>query len=113
MVLDRDLVRVFDLLERDAEGLVVVDPETSARRYTDLQVEASLQLSVYSYATGRLGHADPEKLRLRFDELTKTRQPELHRYRTTCDRAANVRLFRLVSEMLGAIEAGVFHPIVG
>jgi hypothetical protein len=35
------------------------------------------------------------------------------RYWTTRDRAANVRLFRLVAEVLGAIEAGVFHPIVG
>ena len=31
----------------------------------------------------------------------------------TRDRAANVRLFRLVSEVLGAIEAGAFYPIVG
>jgi hypothetical protein len=29
------------------------------------------------------------------------------------DRAANVRLFRLVLAVLSAIEAGVFHPIVG
>ena len=46
-VLDRSLVGSLDLLERDAEGrLVVVDLKTSTRRYTDLQVEASLQLSV-------------------------------------------------------------------
>jgi hypothetical protein len=42
--------------------------------------------------------------------LTKTKQPELHRYWTTRDRAANRRLFRLVAEVLRAIEAGVFHP---
>jgi len=34
--------------------------------------------------------------------LTKTKQPELHRYWTTRDRAANVRLFRLMSKVLGA-----------
>jgi len=45
--------------------------------------------------------------------LTKTKQPELCRYWTTRDRAANVRLFRLASEVLRAIEAGVFHPVVG
>src|SRR5262249_46695754 len=49
-VLDRDLVGTLDLLERDAEGLVVVDLKTSARKYTDLQVETALQLSVYRYA---------------------------------------------------------------
>ena len=113
-VLDRDLVGSLDLLERDADGrLVVVDLKTSSRKYTDLQVEASLQLSVYSYATGLLGFADQEDVRLRFDVLTKTKQPELHRYWTTRDRAANVRLFRLVAEVLAAIEAGVFYPNVG
>ncbi len=42
-ILDRDLVGSVDLLERDAEGLVVVDLKTAARKYSDLQVEASLQ----------------------------------------------------------------------
>ena len=113
-VLDRALVGTLDLLERDAEGgLVVVDLKTSARKYTDLQVEASLQLSVYSYATQMNGLADEEDLRLRFDVLTKTKQPELCRYWTTRDRAANVRLFRLAAEILQAIEAGVFHPNPG
>src|SRR3989442_4932105 len=59
------------------------------------------------------GLADQDDVRLRFDVLTKTKQPELHRYWTTRDRAANVRLFRLAAEVLRAIEAGVFHPIVG
>jgi CRISPR/Cas system-associated exonuclease Cas4 (RecB family) len=113
-VLDRDLVGTLDLLERDAEGrLAVVDLKTAARKYTDLQVEASLQLSIYSYATSMNGLADQEDLRLRFDVLTKTKQPELHRYWTTRDRAANRRLFRLVAEVLRAIEAGVFHPNPG
>jgi hypothetical protein len=38
------------------------------------------------------GLADQEDLRLRFDVLTKTKKPELHRYWTTRDRAANLRL---------------------
>ena len=46
------------------------------------------------------GLADEEDLRLRFDVLTKTKQPELHRYWTTRDRAANLRLFRLAAEIL-------------
>jgi hypothetical protein len=69
-----------------------------------------LQLSIYSYATTMNALADQEDLRLRFDVLTKTKQPELHRYWATRDRAANRRLFRLVAEVLHAIEAGVFHP---
>jgi putative RecB family exonuclease len=113
-VLDRDLVGTLDLVERDADGrLVVVDLKTAARKYTDLQVEASLQLSIYSYATAMNGLADEADLRLRFDVLTKTKQPELHRYWTTRDRAANVRLYRLAAEILGAVEAGVFPPRVG
>ena len=113
-VLDRALVGTLDLLERDpAGGLVVVDLKTSARKYSDLQVEASLQLSVYSYATQMNGLADAHALRLRFDVLTKTKQPELCRYWTTRDRAANVRRFQLAAEILQAIEAGVFHPNPG
>jgi putative RecB family exonuclease len=113
-LVDRNLVGSLDLVERDAEGrLVVVDLKTSARRYTDLQVEASLQLSVYSYATAMNGLADQEDLRLRFDVLTKTRQPELHRYWTRRDRAASVRLFHLVAEVLSAVQAGVFVPNPG
>jgi CRISPR/Cas system-associated exonuclease Cas4 (RecB family) len=112
-VLERDVVGTLDLLERDAEGLVIVDLKTAARKYTDLQVEASLQLSACSYAVGLLGWGDPDTARLRFDVLTKTKEPELHRYWTTRDRAANGRVFRLVAEVLRAIEAEVFHPIVG
>ncbi len=113
-LLDRALVGTLDLIERDAEGrLVVVDLKTSARKYSDLQVEASLQLSVYSYATAMNGLADQEDLRLRFDVLTKTKQPELCRYWTQRDRAANLRLFRLVAEVLHAIAAGAFHPNPG
>src|SRR5580765_6390284 len=66
-----------------------------------------------TYATQMNGLADEQDLRLRFDVLTKTKQPELCRYWTTRDRAANVRLFRLAAEILQAIEAGVFHPNPG
>lgn len=57
--------------------------------------------------------ADEADLRLRFDVLTKTKPPELHRYWTTWDRAANVRLYRLAAEILAAVEADVFPPRVG
>jgi hypothetical protein len=53
------------------------------------------------------GLADEENLRLRFDVLTKTKQPELHRYETTRDRAAHVRLYRLAAEILAALHADV------
>ena len=59
------------------------------------------------------GLADQEDLRLRFDVLTKTKQPELCRYWTQRDRAANLRLFHLAAEILHAIEAGVFVPNPG
>ena len=78
-----------------------------------LQVEASLQLSIYSYAVGMSPLANGRDVRLRFDVLTKTKEPELHRHWTRRDRAANLRLFRLASELLQAIDAGVFYPNVG
>jgi hypothetical protein len=91
---------------------VVVDLETAARECSDLQVEASLQLSIYGYATATNGLADEADLRLRLDVLTRTKTPELHRYRTTRDRAANVRFYRLAVDVLAAVEAGVFPPRV-
>ena len=112
-LLDRDLVGTWDLLERDADGFVVVDLKTASRKYSDLQVEASLQLSIYNYAVGLSPLANGREVRLRFDVLTKTKEPELHRHWTTRDRAANVRLFRLAAEIVRAIEAGVFYPNVG
>jgi CRISPR/Cas system-associated exonuclease Cas4 (RecB family) len=113
-MLERKLVVVMGLLERDREGhLVVVDLKTAARKYTELQVETSLQLTVYSYAAEMAGLADGVDVRLRFDVLTKTKQPEFHRYPTSRDRRANVKLFRLASEVLRGVEAGVFHPVVG
>jgi hypothetical protein len=45
------------------------------------------------------GLGDQEDLRLRFDVLTKTKHPELRCYWTQRDRAASVRLFRLVAEV--------------
>jgi putative RecB family exonuclease len=113
-LLEPSLVGSLDVLERSPEGrVVVVDIKTAARKYTDLQVEASLQLSIYSYAVAMTGLADEQDLRLRFGVLTKNKEPQLHRYWTTRDRAANLRLFRLVAEILHAIAAGAFHPVVG
>jgi hypothetical protein len=86
---------------RDAACLLVGDPRQA-------EVHAAP-----SYATQMNGLADEQDLRLRFDVLTKTKQPELCRYWTTRDRAANVRLFWLAAEILQAIEAGVFHPNPG
>src|SRR5262249_10467999 len=70
------------------------------------KVETSLQLSIYSYAAEMGGLADQSDVRLRFDVLTKTKQPELHRYWPSRDRAANVRLFRLASEVLHGVAGG-------
>jgi CRISPR/Cas system-associated exonuclease Cas4 (RecB family) len=78
-----------------------------------LLVLTILQSSVYSYATAMNGLADQEDLRLRFDVLTKIKQPELHRYWTQRDRAANIRLFHVAAEILHAIELGVFVPNPG
>jgi hypothetical protein len=61
---------------RDAEGrLIVVDLKTAARKYSNLEVEASLQLSIYSCATAMNGPIDEQDLRLRFDVLTTTEDP--------------------------------------
>jgi CRISPR/Cas system-associated exonuclease Cas4 (RecB family) len=59
------------------------------------------------------GLGDQEDPRLRFGVLSKTKQPELHRYWTQRDQAATRRLFRLAAEVLRAIEAEAFHSVPG
>lgn len=49
----------------------------------------------YKRATALNGVAAQEDLRLRFDVLTNTKRPEFHRYWSTLDQAANLRLFHL------------------
>ena len=113
-LLEPELIVVLDLIERDRGGqLVVVHLKTASRKYTDIQIEMSLQLSLYSYAVEMAGLADGGDVQLRFDVLTKTKEPELVRYRRTRDRAANLRLFRLADEVMRAIGANVFPPVVG
>ena len=92
-VLDRDLVGTLDLVERDAEGrLVVVDLKTAARKYSDLQVEASLQLSIYSYATAMNGLADeagpPPPLRRAHEDQAARAPPLLDHPRPRGERPA-------------------------
>jgi hypothetical protein len=55
----------------------VVDLKTAARKYPDLQVEASLQLSIDSDATAMYGLADEQDLHLRFDEDEAAGTPPL------------------------------------
>jgi PD-(D/E)XK nuclease superfamily len=60
-----DLAGSLDLVEQHpAGGFAVVDLKTAARKYSDLQVEASLQLSIYRYPTAMNGLADEGDLRL-------------------------------------------------
>ena len=47
------------------------DTAAAVRKYADLQVEVSLHLPIYRYATSMNGLADQEDLRLRFDVLTR------------------------------------------
>jgi PD-(D/E)XK nuclease superfamily len=98
--------------------LVVVDLKTAARKYSsDVQVETSLQLTIYCYAAEMAGPANHGDVGLRFDVLTKTKEPAFHRHPTSRDQAANVRLFRLASEVLravgagGALTAALFDPV--
>ncbi len=66
----------------------------------------------YRDAGAMNGWADQNDLRLRFDVLTKTKQPEPHGYWTQRDQAANVRLSP-GGRVIRAIELGVFVPNPG
>jgi len=87
--------------------------KAAARKYAGLQVEASLQFSMYSSAVAMTDLAAEEGLRLRFGGLTKD---EAAQAPPSLDHPGPRRQpphFPLVSEVLQAIGTGTFRPIVG
>lgn len=112
--LEPALVGIFDLVERDDSGaVVIVDFKTASRKYTDFQVENSLQLALYAYAATFNGLTDGDDVLLRFDVLIKTKSPQLQRYYLARDGGDHRRAFRALREVLRAIEAGAFFPNPG
>ena len=70
------IIGAVDLVERDNSGTIIItDFKTSARAYSNDEVDRNFQLTLYQMAYKEKGYSDAEIL-LRFDCLIKTKQPK-------------------------------------
>jgi putative RecB family exonuclease len=100
----------IDLIEQDQDGTTTIaDLKTAARKPPASQADQSLQLICYSLGAQYFGF-DPERLNLRLDVLTKTKNPELVRLETTRTDEDRRRFIRLVRHVWNAIEREAFFP---
>jgi len=105
--LDLPVVGVFDLVEEDAGGsLVVVDYKTSSKAWSRREADASLQATVYGMAAGR----GRPRVKLRLDVLVKTKEPKFLRYPTERTEADERFAARSLVEIRRAVALGVFVP---
>jgi putative RecB family exonuclease len=102
---------VIDLIEEDEQGtLWVVDHKTSAKAFSDHQLDADLQLMIYAAAVEQLDMVEGREKRYRFDVLTKTKKPKFLQYCQYKDELDRRKLYHLVEEVWKAIEVGAFYP---
>ncbi len=109
------LVGAFDLIESDEDGnRIISELKTSARKWSDGQVETELDSSVYSYAFSEMGYStNGSETLVRFDVLVKTKKPSMETYFTTRGEDDHRKMLSLITKVLRAIEAGNFYPIHG
>ena len=69
--LEKPLMAVLDLLNRDDHGLVVSEFKTAARRYGESETETKLQATAYSHA---IQQRFDEKPGIRYVILVKTEE---------------------------------------
>jgi len=109
-----DLVGVFDLLEKDNTGnIVVVDHKTAAKKPSDSDLDQNLQFSCYGYATRILQELDDRDILLRIDCLVKNKKPVFEQRYTVRTPDNDRKLVKLASDVLNAMDTGVFLPITG
>jgi len=107
--LDKPLIAVIDLLNRDANGLMVTEFKTSGRRYSESEAATTLQASCYVHAVHE--RFDEESVNIRYVVLVKTKKPAVQYLNTArCDSDLS-RLGDVVQSVERAIEAEAFYPI--
>jgi putative RecB family exonuclease len=104
------IVGVFDLVEADPSGTIIVsDLKTACRDYSNHDISRNFQLTLYGMAAKATGYRDREIL-LRFDCLIKTKAPRFEQHytaRTETDERRAVSKMMLACE---GIDKGVFIP---
>lgn len=104
------VIGVYDLVLRDADGVItIVDHKTAARAYSATEVDGNFQLTLYQVAARANGLADDEVL-LRLDCLLKTKQPRFEQFYTTRNDLQEHMAVRRVLAAWEGVSKGVFLP---
>jgi putative RecB family exonuclease len=80
--LDKPLIGEYDLVVRKNGIRTIIDWKTSARRWPKDKADTDLQATCYLWAEQHQGRADTH---LRFDVVTKTKQPACEQHYATRD----------------------------
>lgn len=110
-VLEPTLVGVFDLVETDEEGQVVVaEIKTAARRWSTGQVELDLQGSLYAEVVAQAGLLpNGREALIRYDVLVKNKTAVLDRQYAVRRPGDRELALMIAVDALKAIEAGSFY----
>lgn len=106
---DVALVGVFDLVEKNEDGQVIVaDTKTAAKRWSAGQVDLDLQMSIYAEAACQTGLVpDNADVQIRLDVLVKLkREPVLERLHTVRGPEQRAIARMIAWDGLKAIESG-------
>lgn len=104
------IIGAMDLLESDGAGTIIItDFKTSARAYSNDEVDRNFQLTLYQMAAKACGYGDQEIL-LRFDCLIKTKTPKFEQYYTTRSETDEKRAIKKIVEVWKGISKGIFIP---
>lgn len=109
------LVGIFDLIESDSEGnLIIAELKTAAKRQGEDEYDDHHQAIIYSHALKMLGHTTSEgKTLVRYDVLLKTKKAELERYYVVKTDKDYQGMFPLIQGILKSIEYEIYYPRKG
>ena len=107
-ILEKPLVAILDLICENKDSLKVVEFKTSARRFSQVEVAMSLQVTCYMHA---INEKYDRPVSLWYKVLVKTKKPQLQELMTERNSEDISRLGDLVQVVGRAIAAKVFYPI--
>ncbi len=108
--LEVPVVGIYDLVERDSAGTIVVsDFKTTGHGYSNNEIGRSFQLTLYGLAAKVNGYRGREVL-LRFDCIVKTKQPRFEQFYTARTQSDERRAVAKMQRVWDGISKQVFVP---
>ena len=101
----------MDLLVESETGVTVVEFKTAARKWSQGDADSTLQATTYALAAQNLFPG--REVSIRFDIITKAKQPAFQQLHTKRGNWDEIRLINLITATQDAVEKSVFFPIQG